>query len=89
MAGPSQAEVEALILELLARAVGADVDSLRAELLGRGSEMPFDSVVLVEFVVELEKRYGVTVPHTTAAAQSLGSVSSFARLIVSLANDQV
>lgn len=83
---PTQTEVEELILDLLAKETNADRETLREELLAKGSDMPFDSVVLVEFVVELEKRYGVRLPHTTAAASALGSVSTFARLIVTLAS---
>lgn len=82
---PTQAEVEDLILELLARRLVTERDSLREELLAKGSDMPFSSVILVEFVTELERRYGVRLPYTTAAAAALGSVVTFARLIVTLA----
>lgn len=85
--GPTQAEVEDLILELLAKEVDTDAEALREELLAKGVDMPFSSVVLVEFVVELEKRYGVRVPHTTMAANALRSVSTFAQLIVMLTAD--
>ena len=82
---PTEAEVEDLILDLLAREYNKDRETLREELLAKGADMPFSSVVLVEFVVELETRYGVRVPHTTMAANALRSVSTFARLIVTLA----
>jgi acyl carrier protein len=80
---PTQAEVEDVILELLAQETGSDPETLREELLAEGAEMPYSSLVLVQFVVELEKRYGVRVPDTAASA--LRSVSTFAELIVSLA----
>jgi acyl carrier protein len=83
---PTQAEVEALILDLLAKELATNPENLREELLAKGANMPFSSMVLVEFVTELEKRYGLRVPDTTAAASALGSVSTFARLIVSLAD---
>ena len=82
---PTQAEVEDVILELLAQETGSDPEILREELLAEGAEMPYSSLVLVQFVVELEKRYGVRVPDTTVAASALRSVSTFAELIVSLA----
>jgi acyl carrier protein len=81
---PTQTEVEDLILEFLAQETGSAPETLREELLAEGAEMPFSSLVLVQFVVELEKRYGVRVPDTTAAANALRSVSTFAELIVSL-----
>lgn len=84
---PTQAEVEALILKLLAKELGTDPETLHEELVAKGADMPFSSVVLVEFVTELEKRYGVRVPHTTAAASALGSVFTFAHLIMTLAAD--
>ncbi|MEU0509146.1 phosphopantetheine-binding protein [Amycolatopsis sp. NPDC006125] len=84
---PTQAEVEELILELLAEETDTDPESLREELLAEGSDMPFSSVVLVQFVVELEQRYGVRVPDSTVAANALRSVSTFAQLIVSLTDD--
>jgi acyl carrier protein len=83
---PTQADVEEVILDLLAKETDRDRDSLREELLAEGADMPFSSLVLVEFVVELEKRFGVRIPHTTVAANALRSVSTFARLIVTLAS---
>ncbi len=80
---PTQAEVENLILKLLAQELETDPELLREELLAEGAEMPYSSIVLVQFVVELERRYGVRVPDT--AAPALRSVSTFAELILSLA----
>lgn len=84
---PTQGEVEDLILELLAQELDVEPEILRAELLAEGAEMPYSSVVLVGFVVELENRYGVRVPDT--AAPALRSVSTFAELIVSLAASDI
>lgn len=86
---PTQAEVEDVILELLAQETGSDPETLREELLAEGAEMPYSSLVLVQFVVELEKRYGVRVPDTMVAARALRSVSTFAELIVSLATGDI
>jgi acyl carrier protein len=74
-------EIEDLVIELLARRAQQEPEDLRHELEQLGAEMPIDSLLLVEIVVELQNRCGVVIPPTPENAYDLRSVRRFAALV--------
>jgi acyl carrier protein len=83
----TRAGVEDVILELLSEDLHTGRTELREQLLRVGAEMPIDSLLLVEIVVRVEKRFGVRVVETAESARALRSVTGFADLIVRLIQD--
>jgi acyl carrier protein len=75
------AEIEDLIVELLAADQGRPVDELRHEIQAGGEHLPVDSVMMVEILGRVEERCGVQLPLTASTARCLGSVRDFAALI--------
>jgi acyl carrier protein len=78
----SQAEIEDLIVGLLAEHAGVHVTELRAQLIGLGEEMPLDSLLAVEILVRVQEAAAVTLPATEETAQALLSVRGFAAAVV-------
>jgi acyl carrier protein len=78
----SQAEIEELIVGLLAEQAGVSAAELRAQLTALGEEMPLDSLLAVEILVRVQEATGVTLPATEETAQALLSVRGFAAAIV-------
>jgi acyl carrier protein len=81
---PTRGDVEAVILELLGKELEAEPEELREQLAASGAELPIDSLILVEIMVDVEKRFGVRVPEDSATAAALQSVSAFVDLIIAL-----
>jgi acyl carrier protein len=81
---PTRGDVEAVILELLGKELETDPGELRDQLAASGAELPIDSLILVEIMVDVEKRFGVRVPEDSATAAALQSVSTFVELILAL-----
>jgi acyl carrier protein len=79
--GMNVEEIEDLAIELLARRAGREPEDLRRDLEERGSDLPIDSLLLVEIVAEVQKRCGVVIPPTPANAFNLRSVRRFAELV--------
>jgi acyl carrier protein len=79
--GPSHADVENMIIEVLATLNGSTPTEVRRTLSRRGESMPCDSLESVEVVLELEDRYKVTLPDNQQTADALRSVSSLATLV--------
>jgi acyl carrier protein len=77
----TQADIEELILDLLAEQAGLTVTELRAELVALGEEMPLDSLLAVEILVRVQDAVGVVLPATEETAQALLSVRGFAQAV--------
>lgn len=84
----TEQDVEDIVIELLALERGIEAADLREELEAAGADMPVDSVLMVEVLVNVEKRYGVRVPADAEAARSLRSVKEFACTIVELSRKE-
>jgi acyl carrier protein len=78
-------EVAKITIELVAAEQNRDPAELRAELQGKGSELPIDSQLIAEVLARVEDRFGVQIPADNAAARSLRSVMTFADTIVAAA----
>jgi acyl carrier protein len=74
-------QVEALIIGLLAEDLKRDEADLRAELTDAGPEMPYDSILLVELMTRVEKRFGVRLDPSLQTALDMRSVRSFAERV--------
>lgn len=81
---PARGDVEAVILELLGKELEAEPGELREQLAASGAELPIDSLILVEIMADVEKRFGVRVPEDLATAAALQSVSAFVDLLIAL-----
>ncbi|WP_223263867.1 acyl carrier protein [Rhodococcus sp. MTM3W5.2] len=77
----NQDALENEIVGLLAANMSRNADELDAELRALGQEMPVDSLLSVELIVELEMRYGITIPINEDTADALRSVRLFAQLV--------
>jgi acyl carrier protein len=86
---PAHADVENMIIAVLARLKGSTPTEVGRALRRRGESMPCDSLESVEVVLELEDRYNITLPDNQQTADALRSVSSLATLVRSrLVEDQ-
>jgi acyl carrier protein len=74
-------EVEDFILGLLAEDEDRDVEELRAELVGAGADMPYDSILLVELMGRVEVRFGVRLEPSPQTARDMRSVRTFAERV--------
>lgn len=83
----TEEDVEDIVIELLAAERGMRPAELREELEAAGADLPVDSVLMVEVLVNVEKRCGVRIPADPEAARSLRSVKEFARTIVELSRE--
>lgn len=52
------------------------------ELVQGGSELPVDSLLVVEILTRVEERYSVAIPADRQAAQATRSVRAFARAVL-------
>jgi acyl carrier protein len=77
-------EIEDKIIELVAREENCTPESLRADLLKKGKELPIDSEALVAISLELGELYDVDFEFDEHTAKATRSVSSFAQLILDL-----
>jgi acyl carrier protein len=59
---PSLDEVEQSVAALLARLNAIDESTVRDNLAGSGSPMPFDSILGVELAAGLEAELGIVIP---------------------------
>lgn len=75
-------EIEELILGLLAERAGISVEDLRAELLVNGDDMPIDSLLAVEILIQVQNAAGVVLPATEETAQALLSIHGFAASVM-------
>ncbi|GAA1021369.1 hypothetical protein Aple_060290 [Acrocarpospora pleiomorpha] len=79
-----QRTIEDLIIELVARDIRTDPESLRDRLEQTGDELPIDSLLAAEVVARLEAQCGVKLPTTAETARALRSVRDFAAIVLDL-----
>ena len=77
-------DIEDLTIELLAEEAKCSPGEMRQRLEEAGSDLPIDSILLVEVVVRVEDRYGVHLPTTLDTARNLRSVRDFAVMVYNL-----
>jgi acyl carrier protein len=75
---PTAAEIEALVIDLVAEQMGIDPAALRAQLEAKGEAMPIDSLELFNILVEFHKRTGLILPKKIPQG-TMRSVRSFAK----------
>jgi acyl carrier protein len=71
-----------VIIDFLAELQDKDPSELRAELSVGGSELPVDSLLIVEILTRLEEHFGVSIPADAEAARSTRSVRAFSRTVL-------
>lgn len=75
-------DIEELILGLLAERAGIGVEDLRGELLVGGDDMPIDSLLAVEILIQVQNATGVVLPANEETAQALLSIRGFAAAVM-------
>lgn len=81
----TQREVEGAILELIAQELRRDPKELKRELAAKGIQLPVDSPLMVEIILALEDRFGITLPDDAATAACMRSVQALARRVCEVA----
>lgn len=74
----TEAQITDLVVDLLADLLNEDSDSLRAELLEKGSGMPVDSLDLFDVLAEFRQRTGLEIPKRMLRRHTMRSVGAFA-----------
>jgi acyl carrier protein len=74
-------EIVDMVIEFLAEYRDMPTDELYEELAAKGSDLPVDSVLVVEILARVEQRYGISVPADAEAGRSLRSVWAFAETV--------
>lgn len=77
----SQSEIQDVIIDALAKEAGSDLAGLRRQLEEAGEQLPIDSLLAAEVLVEVEQRCGVSLPATAENAKNLTSVTTFAAAV--------
>lgn len=78
------AEIEELIVELLAQEAHCSPAELRARLSVGGDALPVDSLLAAEVLALVQDRVGVVLPADAETAQALRSVRTFAEAVARL-----
>jgi acyl carrier protein len=74
----TEARISELVIELLGDLLDTDPADLRAELEGKGSAMPVDSLDLFDVLVEFRQRTGLKIPKRKLRRRTMRSVQAFA-----------
>ena len=82
---PTVGDIVDAIIDLLAQDARRDPLELRADLETLGTDLPIDSLLAVEVLVQVEERFDVSLPPEVEAARNLRSVIRFAQAIHDLA----
>jgi acyl carrier protein len=77
----SRRDIENVIIIFLAELQGQQPDELRSKLEIAGEQLPVDSLLLVEILVQVQEVYGIELPASVESAKNLVSVTSFAQAI--------
>jgi acyl carrier protein len=80
-ASPTVNEIIETVIRLLAEERGQPSEVVRAELEAAGTELPIDSLRLMEILTRVEQEFGVEVPPDLNSARSMCSIRAFAELI--------
>jgi acyl carrier protein len=80
---PSQSvqEIVDIVIDFLAEYQGRSAEEVHEELANRGQALPVDSVLVMEILARVEKRFAVSVPADAEAGRSLRSVWAFAETV--------
>lgn len=79
---PTQRSIEDVIIELLAQDGGVNPADLRQQLQEQGPGLPIDSLLAVEVLVRVERRFGVQLDASNpATAEAMQSVAAFASIV--------
>ena len=74
-------EIADIVIGLLAEKAGVPADQMRAELEAAGTDLPVDSVLIVEVLAKVGEACGARIPANAETARSTGSVMAFARTV--------
>lgn len=74
----TQLEIEALVLELLAKQMSEERDVLTSRLQEKGEGMPIDSLEMFDMLAEFRSRTGLKIPVKKLKRNTLRSVRGFA-----------
>lgn len=77
----TQAEVEDVVIRLLAEESGVEAQQMRAELEEAGSDLPIDSLLIVEILTRVEAECGLRLPLDSTLARSMCSVTAFSTIV--------
>lgn len=80
--------VEDEVIAMIATDNGYDPDEFARDIRSRGDLLPIDSLLLVDVLVRVERRFGVHLPADDVSQAVLGSIAKFAARVASLAVDQ-
>ncbi|WP_308294976.1 acyl carrier protein [Streptomyces sp. Tu10] len=75
-------EIVSVVITLLAELQDTPADVLFQELAKAGTELPVDSLLIVEILTRVEERYVIAIPADRQAAQATRSVHAFARAVL-------
>jgi len=81
-----QEEVTTAIFEILAQKLNMAVEELKADLSQKGRDLPIDSLLGLELLMELEDKFSIQIPDDDATAASLGSGTALARRVCKVAS---
>jgi acyl carrier protein len=73
--------IEGLVIDLLAALLNQQSAGLRQELVGKGADMPIDSLDLFDVLAEFRQRTGITIPKRKLRRETMRSVTKFAKFV--------
>jgi acyl carrier protein len=79
---PSVEEVITVIIEFLAELEERSAQEVRSELEAAGTDLPVDSILIVEILTRVEEHYGIAIPADAQAARATRSVGAFADAVL-------
>jgi len=73
--------IEGLVIDLLAGLLKQQPAQVRQELVGKGADMPIDSLDLFDVLAEFRQRTGITIPKRKLRRETMRSVTKFAKFV--------
>ncbi|MFD5818371.1 acyl carrier protein [Streptomyces sp. NPDC127038] len=81
MPSHSVQEIVDIVIDFLAAYQDRPVQEVYEELASRGTDLPVDSVLIMEILARVEEHFGVRIPADAEAGRSLRSVWAFAETV--------
>ncbi|MGW1532544.1 acyl carrier protein [Streptomyces aureus] len=81
MTSHSIQEIVDIVIDFLADHQDRPVQDAYEELASRGTDLPVDSVLIMEILARVEEHFGVRIPADAEAGRSLRSVWAFAETV--------
>ncbi|WP_037622788.1 acyl carrier protein [Streptomyces aureus] len=81
MPSHSVQEIVDIVIDFLAAYQDRPVQEVYEELAARGTDLPVDSVLIMEILARVEEHFGVRIPADAEAGRSLRSVWAFAETV--------